>query len=349
MARIISVAGGKTGVGSTTFCINLALGMALSGYKTCFLSAENVLPINAAAEMTLERVVREHRRVEDAMARNYYHMDILFAGVFFEKAKKLRFGELDHLLREFTQIEDYDFIVIDVPLADSKITMGLCTAASEVVMAINNDPSSIAGAYSMIKSLVSNEFRGRVAAVINQCQNAKISNLVFEKLRNSANRAFRLDLFPLGAIQKDSSFEAAAKLKRPLLIQYPDSPAAKEIRNIAALLAGQQPEVTQAMALNSFLENFFRHLDPESVSDQQTSSNNHAPVIEEPMWSGDALQVFNRIADNIAALAQEVGALRHLVEHQGLPMQKPQGKTFPNSLPVLELDFESYLSDNLKS
>ena len=109
MARIISVASGKGGVGKTSISVNLAIQLAASGMKVCLFDADlglanaNIL-LGLYPDHDLEDVIEKNADIEDVVIKDTYGIDIIPGSSGIEKMANLSSYQLAYLVQSFSLI-----------------------------------------------------------------------------------------------------------------------------------------------------------------------------------------------------------------------------------------------------
>jgi flagellar biosynthesis protein FlhG len=255
--RTITITSGKGGVGKTSISVNLALHLAALGYRTCLFDADlglaniNIL-LGLSPEYNLEDVISSRHSLQDVIIKNYKGMDVIPGSSGVEKMANLEGDQVDHLVRSFSELDGYDFLLFDTSAGVSRNVIAFCLASSEVVLIITPEPTSLTDAYAVLKILTLNGFNGTVRIVVNQCKTAKIANLAYSKFKETVQRYLRVDLMPLGMVLQDSKVVEAIKAQQALILLYPESNASKCIKHITKNILEHRPEPLEAPGMTSF-------------------------------------------------------------------------------------------------
>jgi flagellar biosynthesis protein FlhG len=381
MARAISVVSGKKGVGSSTVAINLAICIAGQGYRTCLLLTdpqfyENNLSVEIAPEKELTAVILKNRTLESVIITQYHGIDILLGGSMLETAQSIDPGQMQYFLRSFAAMADYDFFIIDALPGNFKVTLSLCMAATDIILVLTPESSSITSTHSLVKALGQNGFNGSMSVVVNQSKNVQISGMAINKLNDSLQKSFQIHLKSLGDITKDPLVSKSTDDPTPYVIKFPESTVSRDIQKIALTLTNMETSVPPIPGLAMFWEKFFNLLGadtknfmamaasikPESRPSEFSPDENEVPAvglkmlltgdqrnrddIKQTLSSGDFRALLVHLSDNIASLSREVGGLRIILERQSRRLSDSSDS--PAHAPSkVSLDFESFLSQRL--
>jgi len=257
MTRTITITSGKGGVGKTNISINLALHIATLGYRTCLFDADlglanvNIL-LGLYPVYNLEDMILSHRDLKDVTIRDYEGIDIIPGSSGVERIANLEPDQLEYLIQSFSELDRYDFILFDTSAGVSRNVISFCLASSEVIVVITPEITSLTDAYALLKILCLNGFKGSIKIVVNQCKSASIAKHAYTKLKQTTNKFLSVNVVPLGVIVQDPKVEEAVKKQRSLMLLYPESNAAKCIKNIAKRLVEGRPEDSEPFGMASF-------------------------------------------------------------------------------------------------
>jgi len=257
MARIITVTSGKGGVGKTNISVNLALYLAEQGYRTCLFDADMGLAnadilLGIYPDLTLEDVMLEKIPVKDILVKDFMGIDIVPGSSGLERMANPKPEELDYLINALSELEDYDFLLIDTSAGISKNVVSFCMASSETIMVVTPEPTSLTDAYSLLKILALNGLKGSVMVAVNQCRNLEVSNLVYSKFKAAVEKYLPVKILPLGTILMDNHVQEAVKKQKPFISLFPDSNAAKGIKNMGRHLLKRDKSEFNDFSINSF-------------------------------------------------------------------------------------------------
>jgi flagellar biosynthesis protein FlhG len=261
MARIIAVTSGKGGVGKTNISVNLALQLASLGHRACLFDADlglanaNII-LGLYPEHTLEDVILKNKTIQDIVIRDYHGIDIIPGSSGIAKMADLEDGEIGPLIKSFSELDPYDFILFDTPAGVSRNVISFCKAASEVVLIMTPESTSLTDAYGLLKILSQSGFRGPAMVVVNQSKDAKIANMAYTKLKKTVQQYLSTSIVPLGLIFHDDHVAEALKECKPFISLYPDCNASKSIKNIAKRLVEKQTADMATHGLETFWTSF---------------------------------------------------------------------------------------------
>lgn len=242
-ARIISIASGKGGVGKSNFSINLAIQMRKLGKRVVIIDADfglaNVeILLGVAPKHTVADVLNGTVEMESALTIGPMGVMFLSGGSGMAALTELTDSQIARLTDGFLQLDALaDFIIIDTRAGISNVVVNFIRASSDTIVVTTPDPTAIADAYALIKSVKATmPDVGDLKLVVNCAVNDAEAQDVFEKLNGVSARFLGIKLFLLGAIPFDSYLVRAVRKQKPVSIQYPFAESANRYSQICANL-----------------------------------------------------------------------------------------------------------------
>ncbi len=283
MSRIITVTSGKGGVGKTNISVNLALYLADEGYRTCLFDADMGLAnidilLGIYPELSLEDVILEKKKISEIIIKNYMGIDIIPGSSGIQRMADPRSEEIYLLVNALSELDNYDFLIIDTSAGISKNVVSFCMASPEIIVVVTTEPTSLTDAYSLLKILSLNGFKGSVMVAVNQCRNMEISGLVFSKFKATVEKYLPLKIQPIGSILIDAHVADAVRKQKPFISLYPNSNAAKGIKNIGRYLMKKDPAEFAGYGLKTFWSKCFKFFtDPLQLTVSKTVNKKQVP------------------------------------------------------------------------
>jgi len=249
MNRTITITSGKAGIGKTNICLNLALLLSKLGYRICVFDADMGLPnINTFLGLQpvyyLKDAILDGLNLKDLIIKDYEGIDIFPGSSGGEDMTNIEVDRM-RLIRSFSEtahhdfLLHYDFLLVDTPAGISKSVISFCLASSEIIVVITPEHTSLTEAYTLLKTLSLNGFKGGIWVVVNQCTTSHIAKLVYKRFKSIVAKNLRIDIMPLGLIYQDSKIDQAVQQQKIFVSLYPKANASKCLQKIAERLVAK--------------------------------------------------------------------------------------------------------------
>lgn len=260
--RIIAVTSGKGGVGKTNISSGLAIALAKEGHRVCLFDADiglanvNIL-LGLHPEYNLEDLVSGDKTLDDILIRDFHGIDIIPGSSGVEGIANLNEHEVRLLIGALGALSGYDFIIFDTSAGIAAPVIAFCMAASEVLIVITPEPTSLTDAYALLKVLLANGFNGKARIVVNQCRDINQAKRIFQKFSEAVLAHLKVKINLTGVVLSDPNLTASVKEQKSFLLLYPDSKASKCVRHIARTLLSVVPEGDFSHDLGTFWQQCF--------------------------------------------------------------------------------------------
>lgn len=242
---VLAISGGKGGVGKTLTTANLGLCMARLGMRTLLIDGDFGLAnldviLNLRPQFTLDDVLCGERHLKEIIMTGPEGVRIIpsSSGV-------MKVPELDKLqkLMLLDQIEaldeEFDVVVIDTPAGVSKNVQYWTSSASEVIMVVTPEPTSLADCYASIKILSQMTAESSFKLIINMVKSDIEAKRIYEKISTLSDEYLQVRVEYLGYIPFDESVRASVRERVPYVQRYPFSSASQGLRDISRQIVTQ--------------------------------------------------------------------------------------------------------------
>jgi len=242
--RVFSITSGKGGVGKTNLTGNLALAFSKMGKKVLIFDADLGLAnidiiFGIHPEYNVGHVISGEKELAEVIVETTNGICIIPAMTGGNEMTSLEEGQKLALLSEFEALDDvFDIVLIDTAAGISSNVIYFNLAAEECVVVVTGEPTSITDAYGIMKVLYQNGAR-RFKLLVNMVKNADEAKTVYFTLSQAADRFLPGVVTEfLGYIPMDEKVRTSVLQRKPFLINFPESEAAKSVTALAAKLAG---------------------------------------------------------------------------------------------------------------
>ncbi len=242
--NVVAVASGKGGVGKSTIAVNLALALAESGAKVGILDCDVYGPsIPLMLHISGRPQVTPDKKIHPLMSYGLKLMSIGFlAG---ENSPVIWRGPMVHgVIRQFlTDVKwgELDYLVLDLPPGTGDAALTICQTAPLAGAVIVTTPQEVALIDARKGLQMFRRVNVPVLGIVEnmswfECDGCGKRHMLFgEGGGERASKEPETDL--LGRVPMQPDVVTAGDSGKPTMIGAKDSPAAKEIRTIAGLVA----------------------------------------------------------------------------------------------------------------
>lgn len=237
--NIIAVASGKGGVGKTWFSVTFAHALAKAGKKILLFDGDlglaNVdVQLGISPKHDLRQVIDQKKSLASAVE---FHPDTglhILAGqsgtgtlatMSMEDVIRLR-DDLLHVAK------DYDRLIIDLGAGVDRPVRVLASAAKNVFIVVNEEPTSLTDAYAFIKLTHAAGLSETINVIVNEASSRQDGERVFETLAKVCQNFLKFRPRLAGIVRLDKSVPDAIRNQTPLLIRHPNCEAAFDIEVI---------------------------------------------------------------------------------------------------------------------
>ena len=256
--RVVAVTGGKGGIGKSTLALNLALAWSRRGARTLAVDgdagmADLNLLLGVAPERSMADILEGTPAEEVLVEAHGVHLLPALNG-----SQRLANLEPDLRAQLFSEIgrlaTKFDTVVIDTPAGITSGAMALAGAAADVIVVANSEPLSLADAYACLKVLSKSEGLKSAYVLPNEVRSPSEADEIFGRLSALVDRFLDMEIAPLPAVPWDPAVSQAAVRGVPLLVEAPDSPASRALRQAARRLDAFAIAAPPKGALANFLQ-----------------------------------------------------------------------------------------------
>lgn len=242
--RVLAITSGKGGVGKTNIAANLALCLAASRKRVLLLDADislgNLdLVMNIRSQYNISHVVNGCKSIEDVIHIGPEGLRIVCGASGLGRLADIGEHEQHRLLQRLAALQnDTDVIVIDTAAGISSSVVGFCLAADHVLVVTTPEATAMTDAYGMIKVLVRKRYEGPISVIVNMARDAAEGKHTYQRLADVARRFLQADLYYAGVLLKDEHLCAAVRVRKPVVLAYPQSQISSAFVTLATRIGG---------------------------------------------------------------------------------------------------------------
>ena len=204
--KVITVTGGKGGVGKTNISANLAVAMSMLGRRVMLLDADLGLAnidvlLGLQPSHSLADVVSGARRLEEVIVTGPAGIRVIPGASGLSDMANLTPAQHAGIVNAFSELtEDLDALIVDTAAGLSESVLRFCEAGNEVLVVVCDEPTSITDAYALIKVLSTERGVSRFRIITNMTHQGGDGRHLFEKLLRVTERFLQVTLDHAGSI-----------------------------------------------------------------------------------------------------------------------------------------------------
>ncbi len=266
MTKIIAIASGKGGVGKTTLSVNLAIAIAKAGYRVLIFDGDlglaniNVL-LGIIPKYNLYHVVKGHKTLRDIIIQTQEGIDIIAGASGYSQLANLNDVQRNNLIKGFSDLDSYDYMIIDTGAGISSNVIGLVMPADEVIVVTTPEPTSITDSYGLIKSIVSQTKDKNLKIIVNRVRSAIEGKKVADRVIDISGQFLEVQVENLGFIFQDEEVERSIREQKPYITASPRSKASACLTRITHNLLQLDGYEGESEGIAGFLRKFFHFID----------------------------------------------------------------------------------------
>jgi len=325
MTRIITVTSGKGGVGKTIVTVNLAVQLAQRGQRVCLLDAggglanAGLLP-GLKPHYTLSDLVMSGVELDKVIVRNCRGFDLVQCGSDAGWMDALSDDHLHAMATALSQLDDYDFILIDSSSTHASSERAFAVATCETVLIITPEPGVLNDTYDLLRQLHQERFAGNILLVVNKAINHTVGRHTYDKFREAAEFYLGVDVPLLGLVSDDERIQQAIPDQCALVSHSPESVAAHDIGQLAGSLL-MQPESVPGIAVQDFWHRFLRASGLSPADEQQIEADS---TVSDMPGDTELQRQLDRLSSRVSDLIAEVERLRAAGNQESAVISFPQ-------------------------
>lgn len=237
--KVITVTGGKGGVGKTNITLGVAAAMAKQGKKVMVLDADLGLAnvdvlLGLRVGKNLSHVMQGVCDLKDIIVEGPHGMKIIPASSGMRGMTELTTAQHAGLIRAFgTLDEDVDVLLVDTAAGISDMVLSFSRAAQDVMIVVCDEPTSITDAYALIKLLSREHGVTRFKVVANMVRSYREGRDLFTKLTRVTERFLNANLELVACVPLDEHVRQSVKKQKVVVDAFPNAPAALALNALA--------------------------------------------------------------------------------------------------------------------
>lgn len=241
--KLLTIASGKGGVGTTTIALNVAAALSANGFRTVLVDADfrggDVQQLCQLQSLySVADVLAGRRSVHEVLASGPGGLQILPGIWALGEPADCSEAAQQRLLKELRGLgEHVDYVVIDAGAGLNRTARLFWQAADQVLLVTTPDPVAVMDSYAAIKVLLGGKYNVRVETIVNKSPDAETASDVQQRLAQACRRFLARELDTAGWVPLAVHDLAGDGHGTPAVQAAPHTPFATAIRQAALHLA----------------------------------------------------------------------------------------------------------------
>lgn len=243
----IAILSGKGGVGKSNVAVNLSICLAARGLRVTLVDVDMGLAnadllLNLKPRYTLAHLVSGSRSIEQVSMQGPGGITFIAGSSGVCDLANLSEFERQHLLAQLHTLDDSaDIVVSDCGAGISKNVLSFALDADELIVVTTPQPTALTDAYATIKSVLREQYIGRVNLFVNMAPSRAAAAAAYERVSGVARKFLNYSVADGGYMVHDVNVELAVQARCPFVIRYPGS-------NASACVAAAADEIARRVS-----------------------------------------------------------------------------------------------------
>jgi flagellar biosynthesis protein FlhG len=237
--RVIGISSGKGGVGKTTISVNLATELANRGLGVMLLDGDLGLSnaqllLGTRVNYTYAHVLSGEKDIEDIVVTTKSGVKLVPGSSGSKALANLSRLQLLGLIHGLSTIENNDVLIVDTAAGITDNVTVLFSACDIRLVVVQNEPSSIADAYAMVKVLKQEYDLSGLNLLPCQVRSKEEAETIYQRVNKVTSQFLDLQLDYAGYVREDESIVIESARKGiPAVNLDPQAKISKDIKAIA--------------------------------------------------------------------------------------------------------------------
>ena len=233
--RVITITGGKGGIGKTNITANMAVALANKGKKVLVLDADLGLAnmdivLGLESKYNISHVVKGEKTLNEIIIDGPSGIKIVPAASGVKEMASMGYREHAGIIREFNTLSyKPEILLVDSAAGISNDVVAFSRASHDVIVVVCDEPASITDAYALIKLLDREHGIKKFRIITNMVKTHADGRILFNKLLKVSDKFLDVTLDYIGAIPYDDYLKKSIQKQKPVVNAYPRSISATAI------------------------------------------------------------------------------------------------------------------------
>ena len=240
--KVIAVTSGKGGVGKSNMVINIGIALAKLRRRVLIVDVDLGLAnietlLGISCDYNVQHVVDGQKKLEDIIVPGASGIRIIPGSSGISRLADLSGKKRKEFINHFARLQGtVDVILVDTMAGISKNVVGFAVAADEILLVTTPEPTSVLDAYAMVKTVFHRQRNANIKVLVNMVNDERQAKRTAHRIESVVKQFLNRRVRTVGYVPLDHHVRQAVMKSRALMELYPNSPAAKSVRTVAARL-----------------------------------------------------------------------------------------------------------------
>lgn len=232
-AHVVVFTSGKGSVGKTSVTCNVATAMVQRGAKVCVFDAGTGLSsitsmLGFRSEYSPAHVFTGEKTIAEVLIKTPQGIAIIPDASAMTDVANLNDEAVKRLCHALVELEkDYDYFLIDTATGVSDSVLQFIESAPYTFLLITPDPSSLTDGFTLLKSLSSRNYPGRIRVVVNMAEDYPHATDTYRRFSAAVEQYLQLAVDYGGFVALDENMPQAVAKQIPLIELNSNGPASR--------------------------------------------------------------------------------------------------------------------------
>ncbi len=259
--KIISISGGKGGVGKSVFSVNLAAELAKRG-KSVLLFDSDAGFANAAillgknVKYNMSDYIDGRATLDQCIQETKYGVNVVSSGFDFKDWKLFQNGFTYSMTEDFLSLaKNHDYLIIDIGAGYSDKLNSFYLASDKIFLVTIPEPTAIVNAYTLIKALSFIGVHSELDIILNMIREKNEIEPVKQVIKKTVNNFLGKDIANFYDVYYDKKVHDSIKSQKPLVNHDINNKFKKSLEIIVDNILNVEPKTEKSFT--SRLKNIF--------------------------------------------------------------------------------------------
>jgi len=258
--KMITVAGGKGGVGKSSIALNLAIALNRMEKRTLIIDADfafsNIdIMLGVKTQYDLMDVIQHRKNIREVIEVGVEGVQFISGGSGVYELLKMGKDALYDIFSQVLSMDNApDIIIFDTAAGISDNALRLIYASDQTLLVTTPEPTAVVDVYALIKIICNKLIASPLGLVVNGAKSVQEAQTVAESLTMIVKKNLEVDVENMGYILRDSSMQKAVQMQMPVLISFPKAKASADITALAAKCISETENPSVKTGVAGFVE-----------------------------------------------------------------------------------------------